>query len=56
MEEKLIEIANDVEEKMMHMCGCKNCIETVTQIIKGDRKIFDSKCEECGICKDRSVK
>lgn len=44
----LDELAESVEDKMTYMCGCRNCIETVTQIIKGDRKPFDSQCNECG--------
>ena len=47
------ELAEGIEEKMTYMCGCKNCIETVTQIIKDERKPFDSKCNECGLYETR---
>ena len=40
-------LAKNIENKMTYMCGCRNCIETVTQIIKGERKPFDSQCDEC---------
>lgn len=40
-------LAESIEDKMTYMCGCRNCIETVTQIIKGDRRPFDSQCNEC---------
>lgn len=42
-------LANAVEEKMMYMCGCKNCIKTVSDIIRNDMKPFDSYCEDCSI-------
>ena len=52
----LDELAESVEDKMTYMCGCRNCIETVTQIIKGERKPFDSQCNECWNkdCKSRN--
>ena len=52
----LADIADSVEDKMTYMCGCQNCIKTVTQIIKGDVKPFKSQCKECGKyedCKDK---
>ena len=45
----LDEIANAVEEKMTHMCGCLNCIETVKNIIKDDVKPFNTLCNSCNI-------
>ena len=51
-EPDLTELVKAIEEKMTYMCGCQNCIETVTQIIKGESIPFNSKCDECGQCKD----
>ena len=42
-------IANSVERKMTEMCGCQNCIEIITNIIKDDVKPFKSHCEYCEI-------
>lgn len=42
-------IANAVEDKMAYMCGCRNCIEKITMIIKGDVKPFKSQCKNCGL-------
>jgi hypothetical protein len=44
----LDELAESIENKMTYMCGCRNCIETVTKIIKGEIKPFDSQCDKCG--------
>lgn len=44
------ELANSVTEKMTYMCGCRNCITTVEQIILNDRKPFDSQCDDCDLC------
>ena len=43
------EIASAVEDKMTYMCGCRNCIEKITMIIKGDVKPFESQCKNCGL-------
>lgn len=43
-------LASAVVEKMMYMCGCRNCITTVEQIIMNDRKPFDNQCDNCGLC------
>ena len=48
--EECSELANSVTEKMTYMCGCRNCITTVEQIILNDRKPFDSQCNDCGLC------
>lgn len=49
-------IANEVEDKMTYMCGCRNCIEKVTAIIKDDVKPFESQCKNCGLeCDARST-
>ena len=44
----LNELTKNVEEKMTYMCGCRNCIETITQVIKGERKPLESHCSQCG--------
>ena len=50
------EIANAVEEKMTYMCGCRNCIEKVTMIIKDEVKPFESQCKNCKLeCDARSI-
>ena len=41
------DIANSVEEKMMYMCGCRNCIEKVKMIIKGEVKPIENQCKYC---------
>ena len=41
------QIANEVEEKMIHMCGCRNCIEKIKMIIIGDVKPIKNQCEDC---------
>lgn len=43
----LNDIANLVEEKMMYMCGCRNCIEKVKMIIKGEVKPIENQCKYC---------
>lgn len=43
----LNDIANSVEEKMMYMCGCRNCIEKVKMIIKGEVKPIETQCKYC---------
>ena len=42
--EELIEC---IEDKMTYMCGCRNCIETMSHIIRNDETPFDSQCKEC---------
>ena len=51
----LEELADEVEDKMTYMCGCKNCIETVKRIIKDDVKPFDMYCDSCNRCKHRET-
>lgn len=51
----LEELADEVEDKMTYMCGCKNCIETVKRIIKDDVKPFDMYCDSCNHCKHREI-
>ena len=51
----LEELADEVEDKMTYMCGCKNCIETVKRIIKDDVKPFDIYCDSCNRCKHREA-
>lgn len=51
----LEELADEVEDKMTYMCGCKNCIETVKRIIKDDVKPFDMYCDSCNRCKHREA-
>lgn len=46
------ELAEEVEEKMMYMCGCLNCIEKIKMIILGKVVPYDSKCSECGMYED----
>ena len=49
-------IANSVEEKMMYMCGCRNCIEKVKMIIKGEVKPIENQCKYCKLeCDARST-
>jgi hypothetical protein len=45
-------VAKEVQDKMTCMCGCKNCIETVTRIIKDDTEPFDRQCNNCNRCKE----
>lgn len=40
-------IAEQVEDKIEYMCGCRNCIETMKAIIVRDFKPRKSKCEQC---------
>ena len=42
------ELIDSIENKMTDMCGCRNCIETISHIIRKDRKPFNSQCKECG--------
>ena len=50
------EIANEVKDKMTSMCGCRNCIESVTRIIKDDNNPFDSQCNNCKLeCDAKSI-
>lgn len=52
----LNDIANSVEEKMMYMCGCRNCIEKVKMIIKGEVKPIENQCKYCKLeCDARST-
>lgn len=52
----LNDIANQVEDKMTYMCGCRNCIEKVKMIIKGEIKSIESQCKYCKIeCDARST-
>lgn len=52
----LNDIVNSVEEKMMYMCGCRNCIEKVKMIIKGEVKHIENQCKYCKIeCDARSI-
>lgn len=48
----LINMANEVEDKMEYMCGCRNCINSVTRIIRGDGGAYSSACEECSKYED----
>lgn len=41
------DIANEVEEKMTDMCGCRNCIEKVKMIINGEVKPIENQCKYC---------
>ena len=43
----LDEIADGVEDKMLRMCGCLNCIDRVVSMIKNDTPSIESKCNEC---------
>lgn len=52
----LNDIANSVEEKMMYMCGCRNCIEKVKMIIKGEVEPIENQCKYCALeCDTRST-
>lgn len=49
-------IADEVEDKMMYMCGCRNCIEKVKMIIKDEVKLIENQCKYCKIeCDARST-
>lgn len=46
----LNKLAERVSEKMRYMCGCENCINVVTSIIKGTNpNSFGSSCEGCEV-------
>ena len=48
------DIANAVVAKIAEMCGCRNCMIEIEQIIKGERKPFENQCAECTVdCSDR---
>lgn len=51
-------LASAVVEKMMYMCGCRNCITKIEQIIMDDIKPFDNQCDNCGLCDlpDRGIR
>ena len=52
----LVDIANEVEEKMTYMCGCRNCIEQIKMIIKGEVKPIENQCKYCKVaCDARST-
>ena len=53
LEKRLETLEDDVTTKMMYMCGCHNCIETVSRIIKGNREPFKNYCDNCGLCEER---
>ena len=40
-------IAEQVEDKIEYMCGCRNCIETMKAIIVRNFKPRESQCEQC---------
>lgn len=40
-------LAEQVTEKMEYMCGCLNCINTVSSLINKDFKPRVSSCEDC---------
>lgn len=48
----LDKIAEQVDDKMTYMCGCRNCIEKVKMIIKGDVKPFENQCKYCHTHRD----
>jgi hypothetical protein len=47
-------IAEKVDDKMTYMCGCRNCIEKVKMIIKGDVRPIDIQCDICETHRDCS--
>lgn len=43
------EIANDIVGKIADMCGCRNCMVEMEQIVMGDRKPFENQCDTCPV-------
>lgn len=50
------ELAEAIDEKMMYLCGCRNCIEIIKWCITGDNRPTESQCNGCWKQKECSEK
>ena len=43
----LYQLAEEIDDKMTCMCGCRNCIETIKGIIRDDNVPVRNQCDKC---------